>query len=105
MTQYASSASAVPQGVLLQSRASDLPPTSLCCHGLSLQTVQPVVLNDGEPAKILRNLTITSANYSTQGYRLLEVRCCLVTRAECRLALSYSKKQQQVCLHHANHLL
>jgi hypothetical protein len=37
--------------------------------------------SDLEPVRLTRNLTITSANYSTQGYRLLEV--CAVECMAC----------------------
>lgn len=41
---------------------------------LSLLLLQPQRINQNDPVVLMRNLTITSANVSSQGYRLLEVR-------------------------------
>jgi len=40
---------------------------------LSLLLLQPQRINQADPVVLVRNLTITSANVSSQGYRLLEV--------------------------------
>lgn len=39
--------------------------------------LQPQLYSQNEPIALTRNLTIVSANFSTHGYRLLEVRCAV----------------------------
>jgi hypothetical protein len=48
----------------------------VCCAAFFGWWLQPSLFGgDYEPVSLVRNLTITSSNYSTEGYKLLEVSC------------------------------